>query len=66
MAKVLALLCSPFPQLHRPIPGGTGEAFAVGRKGQSADWATVAFEGSEVSTGGQIPKLDGLVVAGAD
>ena len=26
----------------------------------------MAFEGSEVSTGGQIPKLDGLVVARAD
>lgn len=64
--RLLFRFCSPFPQLDGPIPGGAGEAFAVRRKGETTHTATMAFECPEVAAGGQIPKLDGLVVARAD
>src|SRR6185437_7003614 len=65
-ARLLFRFRSPFPQLHGAVPGGAGEAFSVGGKGDAAHGAAMAFHGPKVSTGGQIPKLDHVIVARAD
>ncbi len=64
--RLLFRLCSPFPQLDGPIPGSAGEAFAVGREGNASHSTAMALQSPEVPAGGQIPKLDRVIVAGAD